>query len=361
MDSDLDLAPCGFLRFNDEGCVGAINQTLARWLGTSIGEVVGQPLANILAPGGAIFYQTHFFPLLRLHGEVGEIYLSLRTCTGEKLPVMVNAVRREAATGAYSDCVLLPMRQRHDFEQQLIQARHAAEQARDAKARFLSMLAHEVRSPLTSITGLAEVLRRGMHGPVSAEQLEDLDMMLAAGRDIDHLIHDILAFSRAEAGHQRSANQPLPLEPAIEKIEAMLRPQWEQSGIRYLRTPAGDLGRVSADAMHLQQILLNLLSNAAKFTPRDGTVTLTCLREAEAGRMRIEVTDSGCGIPADQLEAIFEPFVQVRGAQHPQKGGTGLGLAISRELATSMRGHLHAESAPGAGATFVLTLDSAAP
>jgi len=360
MDPGLDNAPCGFIRFDDAGQVQAINQTLARWLGMSVDDVVGQPLSGLLAPGGAIFHQTHFFPLLKLHGEVGEIYLPLLTRGGNKLPMIVSAIRRETGEGARNDCVLLPMYQRHQFEEELIKARRAAEQARDAKARFLSMLAHEVRSPLSSITGLADVMNRGLHGPVTDDQRQDIEMMLAAGRDIDQLIREILAFSRAEAGHEPSSNHPILLQPVLDRVEALMGSQWEQAGIHYRRAPCEDQSVVIADAMHLQQVLLNLLSNAAKFTPPGGSVSLHCIRESEPPKIRIEVRDSGCGIPTDQLDAIFEPFVQVSNAQHPQKRGTGLGLAISRQLASGMHGRLHAESVPGKGATFVLVLPAVA-
>lgn len=355
MTSTLDHAPCGYLCFDDEARVTLINQTLAQWLGTSIEAVVGQPLSKILAPGGAIFHQTHFFPLLKLHGEVGEIYLSLLTTNGEKLPVMVNAVRRENDGRALNECVLLPMRQRHHFEDELIQARHVAERARDAKAQFLSMLAHEVRSPLSSITGLAEVLRRNLHGPLEPEQVTDVNMILQASKDIDRLIENVLRYARAEAGTEPSNHEPIDLAGVLARVEALMLARWDETGLKYSRQCAMAGCFVMADAMQLQQILLNLLSNAAKFTPRGGTVTLGCTSVDGAGLLRIEVRDSGRGIPASQLEEIFQPFVQVGNHAESQRG-VGLGLAISRQFANGMGGTLYAESELGVGSVFVLSL-----
>ncbi|MGV8922483.1 MAG: ATP-binding protein [Thermomonas sp.] len=360
MESALDHAPCGYLCFDDEARVTLINQTLAQWLGTSIEAVVGQSLSKILAPGGAIFHQTHFFPLLKLHGEVGEIYLSLLTTNGEKLPVMVNAVRRENGGAPLNECVLLPMHQRHHFEEELIQARQVAERARDAKARFLSMLAHEVRSPLSSITGLAEVLRRKLHGPLEPEQVTDVNMILQAGKDIDRLIDNVLRYARAEAGTEPSNHEPVDLAGVLTRVETLMRARWDEVGLEYRRqgTLAGCF--VMADAMQLQQILLNLLSNAAKFTPSGGTVTLHCASADDPGLFRIEVRDSGRGIPSSQLEEIFQPFVQV-GSHAESQRGVGLGLAICRQFVNGMGGTLHAESELGVGSTFVLSLPGSKP
>lgn len=355
MHASLNDAPCGYLVFDDDARVTEINQTLAQWLGSTIEAVVGQPMSKILAPGGAIFHQTHFFPLLKLHGEVGEIYLSLLTNSGEKLPVMVNAVRREAGGVPINACVLLPMRQRHHYEEELIKARHAAERARDAKARFLSMLAHEVRSPLSAITGLAEILKRQLHGPLEPDQLTDMNLILQAGKDIDRLINDVLRYSRAEAGTEPSLAEPIALAAVLARVEAIMRNRWDEAGLEYCRQCDAETHVVMADAMQLQQILLNLLSNAAKFTARGGKVTLSCEAEQDAKLVRIEVQDSGRGIPSSQLEEIFQPFVQV-GSQAVSRPGAGLGLAISRQFATGMGGSLHAESELGVGSTFVLRL-----
>ncbi len=360
MDAILDHAPCGYLSFDDEARVTVLNQTLAQWLGTTIDAVVGEPLSKILAPGGAIFHQTHFFPLLKLHGEVGEIYLSLLTAGGEKLPVMVNAVRREHGATPINECVLLPMRQRHHYEEELIKTRHAAERARDAKARFLSVLAHEVRSPLSAITGLAEILKRQLHGPLEPDQVTDMNLILQAGKDIDHLIDDVLRYSRAEAGTEPSQNEPIALAAVLARVDAVMRTRWDEAGLQYSRQGNADNCFVRADAMQLQQILLNLLSNAGKFTPRGGTVALRCAAEDDAGMVRIEVHDNGRGIPPSQLEEVFQPFVQI--GSHPEsQRGAGLGLAISRQFALGMGGTLHADSELGVGSTFVLRLPAAEP
>ena len=361
IDSLLDDAPCGFLAFDDDGNVLLVNATLAAWLGYSDEQIVGQPLERLLPPGGVIFHQTHFFPMLKLRGHVEETYLSLKAADGSALPMLVNAKRQPHGEGMRSDCILVPMQQRHHFEEELLRTRRAAEAARDAKARFLSMLAHEVRSPLTAITGLAHVLLQAAHGPLHPEQAEDVRLILKAGQDVDRLIADVLRYASAEAGHDAGERVPILLEDALLHVEALMRTRWEAGGLTYRRSPESCAFTVLADPQRLQQILLNLLSNAAKFTPRGGQVCVDCRMEAAEQRVRIEVSDTGEGIPDDALERIFEPFVQVgRSSQVAASPGAGLGLAISREFAASMQGTLTARNAEQGGAVFVLALPAVA-
>lgn len=355
----LDDVPCGYLSFDDDGRVIAINRTLSRWLGMTVDAVVGQSMERLLAPGGAIFHQTHFFPLLKLHGEVGEVYLSLVTSAGEKLPMLVNAVHREVDGTARNDCILVPMRQRHQFEGELVHARESAEVARDAKSLFLSTLAYEVRNQLSSISALADVMYQEMHGPLTDEQKEDLALILSVGKDIDHLVDEVQRYSRTEAGSEPCQLQPVALDQAFDSIESRTRTLWQEKEISYARDDCASHPTVTADTILLHQILLNLLTNAAKFTPAGGTVCCRFLDAADSGMVRIEVLDSGCGIREEDLERVFEPFVQVPGTATTGGKGVGLGLAISRKLATMIGGTLVACGGRDQGALFVLELPQA--
>ena len=356
MDHLLDDAPCGYLSFDDDGLVTTINRTLSRWLGMTADAIVGQSMERLLAPGGAIFHQTHFFPLLKLHGEVSEVYLSLLTSAGDKLPMLVNAVRHDVDATPRNDCILVPMRQRHQFEGELVQARDLAEVARDAKSRFLSTLAHEVRNQLASIYALTDMLYQGMRGPLEDEQREDLALILSVGTDMDHLVDEVLRYSRTEAGSEPCQLQPVALDDAFDNIESRMRTLWQTNEIRYQRDDCAIGLLVMADPILLHQILLNLLTNAAKFTPAGGAVCCRSMHAPDANMIRIEVRDTGCGIREEDLERIFEPFVQVPGKAATGGKGVGLGLAISRQLATMMGGTLRAGSSPDQGALFVLEL-----
>jgi len=144
MDELLNTAPCGFLSFSDDGTILAANATLLGWLGCAEGELRGRHLESLLSPGGRIFYQTHFFPLLKLHGKAEEIFLSLRAANGDDVPVLVNAARMQRGGSAANDCVFVPMRQRRRFEDEILAAKREAEEANRAKDALIEELSTPV-------------------------------------------------------------------------------------------------------------------------------------------------------------------------------------------------------------------------
>jgi len=171
MDELLDTAPCGFLAFADDGVIQTANATLLGWLGRGEGGLAGRHVESILPPGGRIFYQTHFFPLLKLHGRAEEIYLSLRGVGGAAVPVLANAARRERGGSAVNDCVFVPMRQRRRFEDELLAAKREAEEANLAK----DALIEELSTPV--ITVWEGVLLGPVIGSLSRQRA---DLMTAA-------------------------------------------------------------------------------------------------------------------------------------------------------------------------------------
>jgi len=235
-----------------------------------------------------------------------------------------------------------------------IAARKAAERAADVKTRFLAVMSHELRTPLNAIGGYAELLSMGLRGPVTPEQQKDLARIVRNQVGLHALINDILDYAKLESGGMALDIRYVNVRREVEELEALVTPQLQAKRLSYdYKSCAPDVS-ACADPRSLRQILLNLLSNAIKFTNDEGRIRLTCGREAD--KLVIKVSDSGIGIPADQLESIFEPFVQLnRDSSHP-KEGTGLGLSISRDLARAMRGELRAESQVGVGSTFSVVL-----
>jgi PAS domain S-box-containing protein len=236
-------------------------------------------------------------------------------------------------------------------------ARAEAETANRAKAEFLAVMSHELRTPLNAIGGYAELMEMGLRGPVTDQQQEDLARIQASQRHLLGLINEVLNYARLETGTVRYDLAAVRMGDALAAAEALIAPQARAKGLALIVTEVpGDVA-VRADADKLRQIVVNLLSNALKFTDRGGRIELRCT--PQNGCVLLRVADTGIGIPADKLEAIFEPFVQVRADLTRTAEGTGLGLAISRDLARGMGGDLTAESTLGVGSTFTLTLPQA--
>jgi len=357
MDAQLNTAPCGYVSFTDDGTMLEVNATLAEMLGYTRVELEGWHLQKILAPGARVFYHTHVFPLLKMHGLVEEIYVALRTKGGDDVPVLLNASRRERGGTLLNECVLVRMLQRNRFEDELLQARRTAEEANAAKAKFLSMMSHDLRTPLTSISGNADLLAAGVYGPVIDEQREALARMKEAVREQLRMINDILSFAQLNSGRVEVQPAPVRMAEALERAERLIRERVAEAGLTLELDPSNAV--VSADPDRFQQVLLNLLTNAIKFTPAGGRISVAC--QVDSDRVRIRVRDTGVGIAQDQLEHIFDPFVQLDQQDvEPVHRGVGLGLAIARDLARGMNGDLTADSAPGEGSVFTIELPAAA-
>ena len=358
MDRLLDTAPCGYLAFTDEGVIRDVNTTLAALLGSSPEELRGRKFESLLAVGARIFYHTHFFPVLKLHGEAEEVYLTLRSGSGQDIPVLTNGVRRERDGEMLSECVFVRMLQRSQYEDELLRAKREAEAASDAKAKFLSMMSHELRTPLQAISGYCELLLQEVSGPINAEQGTDLRAMKSASEELVRLLNDILDFARLESGASNIRLETVHVDAALVRAETLVIPKLAESQLQYSRAACATDLRLRANADRLQQVLLNLLTNAIKFTAAGGTISLEC--SGDDRFTRIAVRDTGCGIAAEHLAHIFDPFVQVdRNRVDSRQRGVGLGLAISRELVQAMGGELTATSEVGVGSVFTISLPTA--
>jgi len=238
-------------------------------------------------------------------------------------------------------------------------AQHAAEEANAAKSQFLAMMSHELRTPLNAIGGYAQLLELGVHGPISPEQGDALARIQASQQHLLGLINAVLNYAKLEAGRVQYDLEPVVLSDAVREVEALMAGQARAKGIALAAVDVAACAGLTAtaDREKLRQVLLNLLSNAVKFTDAGGHVRMACA--AGDGTVRVSVIDTGRGIAEDQLARVFEPFVQVGRSFATADAGTGLGLAISRDLARGMGGDLTAESAPGVGSTFTLTLPAA--
>ncbi|MEP6858339.1 MAG: HAMP domain-containing sensor histidine kinase, partial [Gemmatimonadales bacterium] len=233
------------------------------------------------------------------------------------------------------------------------QARVEAEAANQSKSDFLAVMSHELRTPLNAIGGYAELMELGIRGPVTQEQRTDLARIQTAQRHLLGLVTDVLNFVRVDRGRVEYALTDVSVEDVLAGVETLVRQQFQAKGITYTPRPCPQV-RVVADEEKLGQIFINLLTNALKFTPEGGEVVVNC--DTTDQYIEIQVSDTGIGIHAAKLEAIFEPFVQVDQQLTRANNGVGLGLAISRDLARGMGGDLTAASVVGVGSTFTLKL-----
>lgn len=235
-------------------------------------------------------------------------------------------------------------------------ARAEAEEANRAKSRFLTVMSHELRTPLNAIGGYAELIELEIHGSITEAQRQALQRIQRSERHLLGLIESVLSFARIEAGTVRLDIRKVSTSELVRGAEALVEPQIRARGLAMELVDCDEPRWVGADPEKARQILLNLLTNAMKFTPSGGRITISC--DSRDDVVEISVADSGIGIPRDKLESIFEPFVQVDTRLTRVQDGVGLGLAISRDLARRMRGDLSVISTEGEGACFTLRLPS---
>ena len=255
------------------------------------------------------------------------------------------------------------LRRRRELEGELRDALRTAQAASRAKSDFLTVMSHELRTPLNAIGGHAQLIEMGLHGPVTDAQREALERVQRSQRHLLSMINDLLNLAEADAGRVQYAIVHQLVAPALDEVATLLEPLAVANGISITVQPAGagdEAQLVQADPEKLQQILLNVVTNAIKFSTHGGRITLESVRcPTDASLVEIRVHDTGVGMPSSQLASIFEPFVQLGVPVHGQRNGVGLGLSISRMLARGMGGELRAESEVGAGSTLTLELPGA--
>jgi len=405
LDPLLDDAPCGFLAFHDDGTLQVVNATLLRTLGYTREELVGSKVERLMSVGSRVFYQTHFFPLLRLHGRADEIFLLLRSKSGADVAVLVNAQRRARNGEDLTECVCMQVVERRKFEDALLRAKKAAEdatheleasqqkledqameleaqsgelhaineellvrseelerlrvmaeEANGAKSAFLTMMSHELRTPLNAIGGYVQLMDMGIHGPVTEAQRFALERISRAQVHLLRLVNEVLNLARIESGRVEYDVASVVLREVVDSVEPMVAPQLAERQLQFQSSvPAGLTGR--ADREKLEQVLLNLLSNAIKFTEPHGLVRVDAGNDPDRpGRVFLRVRDTGIGIPPQRLAQVFDPFVQVSTSRTGRSEGSGLGLTISRDLARGMGGDLTVKSDEGVGSAFTITL-----
>jgi len=285
------------------------------------------------------------FPPIYVIGMVGRAVAHLRS-TQRLREDAVRLAEQEARAHAEAELQRSLVRAQSE-------ARAAADAANQAKSEFLANMSHELRTPLNAIIGFSEVLSERMFGEINEKQAEYLADIQESGRHLLSLINDILDLSKIEAGRMELEPSDFDLPSAIEHSLTLVRERAQRRGIGLWHTVDERLGMIHADERKLKQVLLNLLSNALKFTPEGGRIDVrAALRDGVA---EVSVTDTGIGISPEDQEAVFEEFRQV-GTASKKVEGTGLGLAISKKFIELHGGKIWVTSQVGTGSTFAFTL-----
>ena len=251
--------------------------------------------------------------------------------------------------------------ERKRAEEALITALKQADFANRSMSEFLAIMSHELRTPLNAIIGFSDVMKNGMFGPVGnpkyAEYANDIN---ASGVHLLELINDILDLSKIEAGETELHEEIIDVSKALLSCLTLVKERAEEAGVDIANDAAPDLPALHADERKFKQIVINMLSNAIKFTPRDGKVTIKIWCNMDSGYV-LQIIDTGIGIAFADIPKALAPFTQLDSDLNRKYEGTGLGLTISRQLAQRMGGEISVDSEPGRGARFTLRLPRAEP
>ena len=375
-----DLAPDPYLVTDETGAIEEANTAAAELFGVPAALLIGRPFVSFVEAHARPEFRAHLQGMLSTERlDKWMIEARVRDARMISVEATVSTLENRSA-GKKSLCWLLhDMSARRESEESMQAlnrslnarvaqrtrelelalsgeqaARKEAEAANRIKSELFARLSHEFRTPLHAVSGYLEILQQNIHGGLNEEQRKDVDRIHQAQEHLLALVNMILDFAKLEGGPIELSMAEIPIEETLRVAESLVAPQFAKKGVTYSHRPGDPSLSVFADREKVQQIIVNLLANAVKFTAPGGAVDLEWRIEDET--LLVRVRDTGAGIPDDKVEQIFEPFVQLRAPGSLPGGGTGLGLPISRDLARAMGGDVTATSTLGVGSVFTLIL-----
>lgn len=348
MDNSLDV----ICTTDDEGRFLSVNPACVQLWGYMPAELVGRKFIEFVHPDDHANTQLAFEQLLA-RGKITDFVNRYVRKDASVVDVLWSVTWSAADRLVFG--VAHDVTERSRTEKALREAKDEADRANHAKSEFLSRMSHELRTPLNAILGFGQLIESQQ--PTGSERTR-VRHILTAGRHLLNLINEVLDISRIEAGNFQLPLEPVCLEQALGEALELMRPLAAERSIDLLAPIVRDVTTyILADRQRLKQVLLNLLGNAVKYTPLQGTVTVS-FNETGTNGVRILVSDSGPGIAADKLARLFTPFDRL-GAEQSAVEGTGLGLALSQRLVDAMHGSIGVQSTPGSGSEFWVELPSA--
>jgi GAF domain-containing protein len=330
------------------GREGLIGRVLLERAPVQIEDAVNDPEFKLSDAQRVIGFRTMLgVPLMREGIPIGVFGLgrrSVRPFTGKQIELLTT----------FADQAVIAIENVRLFDEIQDKSRQLAEASQN-KSQFLASMSHELRTPLNAIIGVSEMLREDAEA--AKQDLEPLDRVLGAGRHLLALINDILDLSKIEAGRMELHLDSFAVAPLVDDVVKTIEPLAAKNGNQVAVHCAGEIGTMHADQMRLRQALLNLMSNANKFTER-GTITINARHAQEKGGdwITLSVADTGIGMTAEQMGKLFQEFSQASSSTASKYGGTGLGLVISRRFCQMMGGDITVASEPGRGSTFTIRL-----
>lgn len=361
----VDIALDAVVTIDDRGVVTGWNPQAEQIFGWQSAEVIGQSLTNTIIPPR---YREAHERGLRRYAQTGtgsvlskRIEIAALDRTGREFPIELSITPIHLDGKTIFSAFLRDITERKQAEDKLRRAQTAAESASRAKTEFLANMSHEIRTPLNAIVGTSDLL---LKTSLTSEQRQCALMSQRSSQALLRLVNDVLDLAKIEAGTVRLETAPFDLKELLERTKRLMELRRHRRDVALTFTIAADVpAQLEGDGFRLQQVLLNLLGNALKFTER-GSVSLAVSRDSthvQRPRLRFAVSDTGIGIPADHLGHIFDRFTQVDSGDSRKYGGTGLGLSICRQLTQLMEGTIQVASELGKGSTFTVSLPFSAP
>jgi PAS domain S-box-containing protein len=368
-------AACGLAVADTDGMILRINCTLSRWLGYEAADLAGKRrVQDLFSVGARVFHQTHCVPLLQVQGSIAEVQIEMAHHDRSRIPVLMNVSRRQHGDMVLDEFAFFVVNDRRSYERELLLARKSAEnaltarltaesrlreineqlkQADQRKDEFLATLAHELRNPLAPMRNVLEIFK--LHAGNEATRTWALTVLDRQLHQLTHLVDDLMDVARITQGRMELRRQALDLRTILLVASEDVRGMMEAASHAFDVDLPQEAMMVDVDPTRITQVIVNLLTNAAKYTPKGGRVVLRAShQETEAV---VSVSDTGIGIPKESLATIFDMFSQLSPALERSQGGLGIGLALVRGLVHLHSGSISAASqGTGKGSEFTVRL-----